>query len=188
MGYGVILLRAQPVHNGHLNLIEQAFSENDNLLIVIGSANKERTKRNPLPIAVRRHILEEALEERKLLTFIKIMELPDWSMENAYQYAKEWGSFFYYNIVKEIGTKKFTLYYNDDIETVKNWFIPELAERITIKTVPRDGEFSSTKVRQAIMENDRDYLIRALPTYAFIKRGTLRSYLEKAINDDYIMN
>ena len=47
---GVILARLQPIHNGHLALIEKAIQENDETYIFVGSANKFN-KRNPLPIS-----------------------------------------------------------------------------------------------------------------------------------------
>ena len=39
MKYGVILARFQPIHNGHLALIKKACSENDKVLLLVGSAN-----------------------------------------------------------------------------------------------------------------------------------------------------
>ena len=37
---GVFLARLQPIHNGHLALIEQMVNENDECLILIGSTDK----------------------------------------------------------------------------------------------------------------------------------------------------
>ena len=59
---GVVLARLQPIHNGHLELIEQACDENDRVFILIGSADKFN-KRNPIPINLRKQLAEEALEE-----------------------------------------------------------------------------------------------------------------------------
>ena len=105
----MILTRAQPFHNGHLNMIKQAASECENLLVVIGSANKSYTKRNPFPIEYRKRLVENVLQEEDLSgADVKVMTLSDWSMEDAAQYVKEWGSFVYYNIANEIGEKSFT--------------------------------------------------------------------------------
>ena len=52
MKTGVILARLQPIHNGHLELIEQACDECDRVFVFIGSADKFN-KRNPLPINLR---------------------------------------------------------------------------------------------------------------------------------------
>lgn len=37
---GVILARLQPVHNGHLTLIEKSINENEETYVFVGSANK----------------------------------------------------------------------------------------------------------------------------------------------------
>ena len=64
---GVILFRAQPFHNGHLNMIQKAFQDcqktNSDLYIFVGSADKSGTKRNPLPIEYRLMLIEGALHE-----------------------------------------------------------------------------------------------------------------------------
>ena len=61
---GVFLSRMQPLHHGHLGIINTALNENDKLIILIGSKNKEGTIRNPLDVKLRRKILEEALEDK----------------------------------------------------------------------------------------------------------------------------
>lgn len=186
MKYGVILMRAQPVHKGHLDVIEQALSENDKVLIVLGSANKEKTKRNPLPAGYRESFLINSLTSR-MINRTQIMKLPDWSMEDAALYAKEWGYFFYYNVVKEIGTKTFTFYYNDNPETVKSWFTKEIAERITIKCTTRERDVSGTKIRESIECEDDEYLKEMLPETVFTKRDVIKKFIEQATEDDFMM-
>jgi len=48
MNIGVFLSRMQPLHIGHLGIIDKVLAENDKLLILIGSANKKGTVRNPI--------------------------------------------------------------------------------------------------------------------------------------------
>lgn len=48
MKTGVILARFQPIHNGHLQLIQKAVEENDKVLVIIGSIDKLNA-RNPIP-------------------------------------------------------------------------------------------------------------------------------------------
>ena len=48
---GVVLARLQPIHNGHLALIEKAYNENDEVYVFIGSADKFN-QRNPLPLVL----------------------------------------------------------------------------------------------------------------------------------------
>ena len=53
MKLGVILSRCQPLHKGHIDMINKALKENDKVLFIIGSANKYSTIRNPFNINMR---------------------------------------------------------------------------------------------------------------------------------------
>ena len=93
---GVFLSRMQPLHIGHLGIIEKALEENEQVIILIGSKNKKETIRNPLDIKLRREILEEAIEEKfkeEDRNRIIISELPDWSMETDIGSNLEWGRY-----------------------------------------------------------------------------------------------
>lgn len=192
MEYGVILTRAQPFHRGHADVIKQALSENDRVLLVVGSANKAHTGRNPFDIDKRMEIIEGTEQElidvgidtRKVM----IMRLPDWAMEDAKEYAGEWGNFFYYNVVAAIQKKTFAFYYNDDPETVKKWFGDKIAERIAVKNAKRERDASGTKIRKAIMDGDEVYLKKMLFESTYKIRHTLRDMLGDATKKDFMMD
>ena len=186
---GVILTRAQPFHNGHLNMIKQAASECENLLVVIGSANKSYTKRNPFPIEYRKRLVENVLQEEDLSgADVKVMTLSDWSMEDAAQYVKEWGSFFYYNIANEIGEKSFTFYYNDDPKIAENWFTDDILKNVTIRNLGRsDIEISSTMIRDLLYKKDYDKVRDLVPRWMWKDLKQLGKILMDATNDDYMM-
>lgn len=150
--WGVLLTRAQPFHNGHLETVKKILEENDRALIVVGSSNKDHMVRNPFSIRMRVSIVQATLLEGLPEDYsrCKIMTLADWSMESATEYAEEWGKFFYYNVVNSIYTKTFKLYYNDDISIVKRWFNDELASRVEIHQLPRINDISSTKIRDIL--------------------------------------
>ena len=93
MKTGVILARLQPIHNGHLELIEQACDECDRVFVFIGSADKFN-KRNPLPINLRMQLAEEAIEmvKRKYsedCPEVKIVPLDDLTDES--DNSHDWG-------------------------------------------------------------------------------------------------
>lgn len=99
---GVFLSRMQPLHIGHLGMIDKVLSENDSVIILIGSANKKDSIRNPIDVNTRREILKEALEDKYGKNYndkIKIKEIPDWSSEDDIESNLEWGRYLYYNIV-----------------------------------------------------------------------------------------
>jgi len=191
MKYGVIILRAQPFHIGHIYVIEEMLKENDRVLVIIGSANKSGTVRNPLDIDFRVDMVRSSLADvhsDDIDTRVKVTTLCDWSMETAYALAKEWGSYLYYNVVNAIGQKEFSLYYNDDKAIAENWFVPELQPRVTICNTPRgEIDVSGTQIRDALLSGDDDYLKYALTPSVYARREYIREAIENADADDFIM-
>ena len=196
MKFGVFLSRMQPLHIGHLGIIELALEENDKVLILIGSKNKNGTIRNPLDVNLRREILEEALLEKFGQAYkekIIVSELPDWSMETEVETFKEWGRYLYYNIVSLIEQKTFSIYFSDEAELVKAWFEEELQERINFRLFERNNMFgavSSTKIRQAFLDEDKEYIKKSCPN-TIIKHYEEIKRIIKSVNnnpiDDYSM-
>ena len=172
---GVFLSRMQPLHIGHLGIIEMALKENDKVIVLIGSKNKNGTIRNPMDINLRREILDEALEEKfgnELKNRIIISELPDWSMETELESNHEWGKYLYYNIVSLAEKKQFSMYFSDEREIIEAWFEEYLKERITLRIFERNNMFdrvSSTKIREAFFSDDRKYIEKSCPD-AVIRR------------------
>lgn len=60
---GVILARLQPIHYGHLALIEKSLQENDKTYVFVGSADKFNI-RNPLPIGLRMLLAKQAFMDK----------------------------------------------------------------------------------------------------------------------------
>ena len=58
---GIFIGSFQPFHLGHLNDLQQALLKVDFLIILIGSAQEERTERNPLSAVERKRIIKTAL-------------------------------------------------------------------------------------------------------------------------------
>ena len=188
MGTGVMLTRAQPFHKGHMDVVRQILEENEDCLIVIGSANKQNTARNPLSVQERTDLILQVIKLHQLENKVKVFPLCDWSMEDAYQYAQEWGSFLYYNIVNVIQQKEFSFYYNDDPDIVSQWFTKEISDRITVKHSVRERDVSGTKVREAILKNNLEYLNHALDIPVLNQVEHIRNVLNHAKNPDFILS
>ena len=60
---GVYVGRFQPVHAGHLKSIATALEDCEKLVIIIGSANRARTVKNPLSTNDRIHLLKISIKE-----------------------------------------------------------------------------------------------------------------------------
>ncbi len=171
---GVFLSRMQPLHIGHLGIIELMLQENDRIVIIIGSKNKKGTLRNPLDVKLRREILEETIKEhfKENVNRITISELPDWSMETEISSNLEWGRYLYYNIVSLAEKKHFSMYFSDEREIIEAWFDEELSKRINLRIFERKNMFeavSSTKIREAFIKDDIEYIKKSCPN-AVIKR------------------
>lgn len=63
----VVILRAQPLHNGHLELLKKASEISKNILVIIGSANCAPNIRNPFSYAARKHIILESAKRIGIL-------------------------------------------------------------------------------------------------------------------------
>ena len=191
--YGVFIGRLQPVHNAHLALISKALEENDKVLIVLGSSNKEGTYRNPYSVEMREQMLRECFDEEQNEK-ITIATLPDWSTEDDEKEVKTWGRYFYYNVVSRIGQKRFSLYYSDELSILDSWFDnTEVKQYITYRHFDRDEVFdglSATKIRQALLRNDKDYVKKYCPVSVMDRFDGLASLYEDVVNypvDDFSM-
>lgn len=177
MKVGVILSRCQPLHKGHIEMINKALSENNQVLFIIGSADKSCTERNPFSISYRINMLKLALDyvvDKTRVNFITLKDLSsdnsipkqsnkDGSVDDALLVNKEWGMYLYYNIVNAIGQKDFTFYYNDDSSLVSAWFPNFIWGRITLNSSFRLDNISSSTIRDAMHNKDKEYLKKCLP-------------------------
>lgn len=74
----VFLGRFQPIHNGHLKVIEIILNEADELIILIGSSQYSHSFNNPFTAGERISMIRRALKENDLdLARIYIIPIPD---------------------------------------------------------------------------------------------------------------
>lgn len=177
MKVGVILSRCQPLHIGHIEMINKALAENNKVLFIIGSADKSGTERNPFSISYRINMFKSALafvDDESRVSFITLRDLSSDDnipkqdnkagvVNDASLVNKEWGMYLYYNIVNAIGQEDFTFYYNDDSSLVSAWFPDFIWDRITISSSIRIDDISSSAIRSAMHDDNKDYLKKCLP-------------------------
>lgn len=80
---GVLILRAQPLHAGHRDLIRQALKQCDRLILLIGSANSPRTIKNPWSFAERKITITDFLRHEEISSKVKIYPLNDYVYSDA---------------------------------------------------------------------------------------------------------
>lgn len=61
--YSIVIGRFQPLHNGHIELINHARSIAESTIIIVGSANKPITPKNPFSAIDRRHMISKSLAD-----------------------------------------------------------------------------------------------------------------------------
>ena len=192
---GVVLARLQPIHNGHLALIEKAYNENDEVYVFIGSADKFN-QRNPLPISLRLQLTNDAIKE----TFkphvqhmcddteevagghLKIHVVPLDDLTDESDNSHDWGFYLYSKIVSETYNPNFTIYYSDGFEIITTWF-PSflLRNNVSLALLARNATvegISATKIREYILEENDEELKKYVPNCVFEMRKTIKQHIE----------
>ena len=118
----------------------------------------------------------------KLNRKLRVVTIPDWSMESDTDSDKIWGRYLYYNVVSRIGQKRFSIYYSDEVKFLDNWFKDtEVYEYITYRTFERATMFdglSATKIRKAFIDKDIDYIKKYCPPSVVSRFDELASYYD----------
>ena len=190
---GVILARLQPIHNGHLALIEKSINENDETYVFIGSANKFN-KRNPLPISLRLMLCKEAFKEKfdwdentnivksKEGKNLHIVQLDDLTSES--DNSHEWGFYLYSKIVTETQCSNFTIYYSDGFEIITTWFPSYiLRNNISLSLLARgatENGLSATQIRDTILGKTDLDLKSSVPSVVYTYKDTIKNHIELA--------
>jgi cytidyltransferase-like protein len=74
---GLIVMRAQPLHYGHIRLIEEALKECRSVFIVLGSVQEFGTSRNPFTYSERKKMIKNYFKDNPLWERINIIGLKD---------------------------------------------------------------------------------------------------------------
>ena len=182
---GVILFRAQPFHNGHLQMVRKAFQDcrenNCDLYIFVGSANKSGTKRNPLPIDFRLMLIEGSLHDAfasEDLKHIHIFPLDDLTDEADNSY--NWGRYLYMKMLSKTKDSDMTIYYSDNPQIMLSWFASDERWCLRFKFLDRYEGLSATYVRNLILNDDSEILIKiVIPPFVYMHLEEIREFLKK---------
>ena len=162
---------------------EDCKANNCDLYIFVGSANKQGTKRNPLPIDFRLMLIEGTLHENfetTDLAHIHIYPLDDMTDEADNTHA--WGRFLYLKMLSKTRDCDMTIYYADDPRIMLGWFAQDERWCLRFKFLDRFENISATAVR-TLLETPgvpAAALQAVLPDYVLIYLYEIRQYLEAA--------
>ena len=181
---GVILFRAQPFHNGHLHMIKKACQDmyqiNGAVYILVGSADKVGTKRNPIPIDLRIKMIDESLKETLTeaeYNCVFIYPLAD--LDDEANNTHSWGSYLYKAMCEVSADEDFIIYYSDNPSIMLSWFNDGIREHIAFKFLPRYDNISATYVRECIEKDLQATLATIVPDPVYRRRELLKKYIEE---------
>lgn len=180
MKTGIILARFQPIHLGHLELIQKAMDENDEVIVFIGSIDKLNS-RNPIPWKIRYDLVNRAIQEKFPESYHKIKLIPLRDLTDESDNSHDWGFYLFSNIVKESYGTEYTMYYSDGYEIITSWF-PSfiLTDHINLSLLARNAchsGISATEVRELILE-DNEILGTYVPKCICDSKDLIKTYLQ----------
>lgn len=178
---GVFLARFQPLHKSHEYLIRQSLSQNEKTCVFVGSADKSRTIRNPLTYEERIVYINAVFADEIASGKLIVEPLSDFTDENDKDNLIKWGNYLYKSIVNKIQEYTFDLYYSDDPEIIYSWFSDEIKRKIHFVLYDRKqifSELSATKIREAILNDNHEYLKSCLSEQVYKDRIYIKGILQ----------
>ena len=151
---GLFVGRFQPFHTGHMEVIKDVLKENDEVVIVIGSAQYSHRLDNPFTAGERATMIRYALDEAKIpISKAWIIPVVDVHVHTLW-------------VAKVVGyTPKFSAVYSNEPLTRRLF----MESGYKVKSVPfhKRGVYSSTEIRHRMLSN-KDWTIlvpKSVATY-----------------------
>lgn len=169
--FGLVLGRFQGLHKGHIQIIDLARKLCQKTLILIGSSQESGTLRNPFNLEIRKKMLQKVYQEDDVI----IGALKD--LTNEHDISFEWGRYILENVEKMYGIKPDLMVYGKD-ESRKGWFSEEDSKMFSEIVVARDKlKISATKLRESLMQNNKEEWKKYVPEEIWDMYETLRKEL-----------
>jgi nicotinamide-nucleotide adenylyltransferase len=133
----LILGRFQPLHNGHMKVIEDALKEDKEIIIAIGSPGKSNQKANPFSGEERKEMIERTLKASNIPA--RIFFVPDRPSDEGYVE----------HVLEQIREKP------DKIITENPWTIDLFTKAgYDVHITPRYFGISASEIRRRIAEGE----------------------------------
>lgn len=147
---GLILGRFQVFHKGHESLVNQALSVCDKVLILVGSSDKSKTKDNPFTYETREKLIKEIFQHKVI-----VAPLPDLGVGDV----NAWGDYVLENAKKYIDSIDIIFLGKEPKHEL--WYSEEIRKNTRFISLDRaDIPVSSTLVREAILNNDKEFFFK----------------------------
>lgn len=82
--HGLAVMRCQPFHIGHINLINHMLEDCDAVTVVLGSIQEKRTEKNPFSYQQRKEMIQNYYKNNALSSKMRILGIPDLGDDRAW--------------------------------------------------------------------------------------------------------
>ena len=166
--------RFQPLHKGHVYMIQKALDMAENVVVYIGSANKSGTPKNPFTYYARRDMILAALYKNEYVanSSLFVAALNDRATISD---DTGWGKYYLDKVKRDFGRYPDLLVSGSE-NIRSSWFTPEMLSGIDILSISRKGinkdipDISATAVREALLKDDV---------------ATFQSLVDRSLYNDY---
>lgn len=164
---GFIVGRFQMFHKGHMSLIDLCRQNAKNVIVLVGSSDKERTKDNPFSFQERKQMIQYVYKD------VTILPLPDIGVGDV----PLWGDYLFRTIREKVGSDP-DVYVCGKENKVDHWFDEEKRKKLTIVRIDRDKlPVSATLLREYLKENKKEEWSKYVSEKLFSKYDEYRNIL-----------
>lgn len=149
---GLYIGRFQPFHNGHKSIVDKMLKECEDIIIVVGSADKRGTAKNPFPSWERINMIS-AVYPNANFHLVPMPDRPTIGNDSG------WGDYVM-DYLASLNLYPDVIYQGNEIER-NTWFKNFNIDIISIGrlSIP----VSSTLIRSAILERDAEFIYKHCP-------------------------
>lgn len=144
---GFVIGRFQPFHNGHLQMVLNAYSVTPNLIIFIGSAQESRTDKNPFTFFERKTMILNELSNHIDTSTVTVLSLPDTNDNESW--VKQIQTCLSFTIKDEV---IFTYCDKDEGTQFNNQLVLQGIEGIKQNIVEDTCKLNATDIRKILRE------------------------------------
>ena len=167
----VILGRFQPLHLGHVHVIEEALKAAKNVLIIVGSSQESRTPNNPFSYEERKVFIQKVFGDK-----VRICPLKDAGLGNVHA----WGNLLVETAEKEVG--QIDCFVLGSEAKNNTWFDEEKRSRIDLLEISRaDIDISSTKIRDFLKNGNEESFKEFIPINLHEEYEFMKDVISKSI-------
>lgn len=177
---GLLVGRFQPFHKGHYELVQESLRHCAHLILVIGSAQESRTRKNPFNFDERWTWIQRTLRgTSKRITVIGVTDRAQIKDDGS------WGEYMLGEVERQTGLRP-TINFQGQESIRSHWFDGIDIENFEIDRT--EMPISATMVRKAILTNDYSTFCDMMHPNTWIMFEKMKKVLWEVENGQEICN